>query len=445
MVVIFETIGFNLYMLRKSKEQDEILIYNNISKTYNTYSKKRAINFLYYELEKKDICIISLLKEEDIEVDPKNQEKFKAFKIKVLNRIFDDEVKLVDNLGYKPIDSLTFTHNEKNYFNLYKKSKLLREFESNNNEFPRIKALIFNLVGNIEGHYNYFNKWLAWQLQNPLNRLPTSIILQGEHGTGKTKFCELVLKNIFENNFTEIGQTEINADYNDFIVGKQLIVANEVIHNDNKFLVPDKLKNFVTDEFLTINQKFKDLKYMRNYAQFIFVSNNSVPIKVESGDRRYSIFKSLKLVDGWKLIDELEKNLENELQGYINYLYNLEIDFSEVSQPLDNIEKKDLIAANYNSVEDFYHTAQDLGGFLSLNSSYSQEDNLFYNVLEYHYIKEKKYIITSNLYNLYKKFCLDAGYKSFGRSNFTRELKKFNIHASVQRIEDKTLRVLEIK
>jgi len=229
------------------------------------------------------------------------------------------------------------------------------------------------------------------------------------------------------------------------MMGKQLIVANEVIHNDNKYLVPDKLKNMVTDEFLTINQKFKDLKYMRNYAQFIFVSNNSVPIKVESGDRRYSIFKSLKLVDGWKLIDELEKNLESELQGYINYLYNLEIDFSEVSQPLDNIEKKDLIAANYNSVEDFYHTAQEVGGFLSLNYSYDDANNLYFNHLEYHYIQDKKYLITSNLYNLYKKFCLDAGYKSFGRSNFTRELKKFNIHASVQRIGEETLRVLEIK
>jgi len=442
MVVIFETIGFNLYMLRESKEQDEILIYNNISKTYNTYSKKRAINFLYYELEKKDICIISLLKEEDIEVDPKNQEKFKAFKIKVLNRIFDDEVKLVDNLGYKPIDSLTFTHNEKNYFNLYKKSKLLREFESNNNEFPRIKALIFNLVGNIENHYNYFNKWLAWQLQNPLNRLPTSIILQGEHGTGKTKFCELVLKNIFENNFTEIGQTEINADYNDFIVGKQLIVANEVIHNDNKFLVPDKLKNFVTDEYLSIKQRFKDTYYIQNYSQWIFVSNNQVPLKIEAGDRRYTIFKSKKLIDGFTLINGLIQNLDNELKGYLNYLLNLEVKFIEVSQPLDNKEKQDLIEASWNSVDDFFYHSKEVGGFDVLNKTYMEEDDIYKNYFELHNLSVGVCIISQNLYTLYKKFCDDAGYKPFGRANFIRELRRFGFSPSVQRIEEKTQRVV---
>ena len=445
MAVIFKELGFNIYLLRESKEQDEILIYNFKSKSYNQYSRKRAINFLYFELESRNICIVSLLKGEDQQVDEKDTEKFKAFKIKILNRIFDNELHLIDNIAYKPIDEQTFEENDKTYFNIYRKSQLLKNYKPNNLEFPTIKKLILNIVGNNEEYYTYFNKWLGWQIQHPLSRLPTAIILQGEQGTGKTKFCELVLKKIFDKNFTEISQAEINQDHNDYMMGKQLIVANEVIHNDNKYLVPDKLKNMVTDEFLTINQKFKDLKYMRNYAQFIFVSNNSVPIKVESGDRRYSIFKSLKLVDGWKLIDELEKNLESELQGYINYLYNLEIDFSEVSQPLDNIEKKDLIAANYNSVEDFYHTAQEVGGFLSLNYSYDDANNLYYNHLEYHYIQDKKYLITSNLYNLYKKFCLDAGYKSFGRSNFTRELKKFNIHASVQRIGEETLRVLEIK
>jgi len=40
-------------------------------------------------------------------------------------------------------------------------------------------------------------------------------------------------------------------------MGKQLIVANEVIHNDNKFLVPDKLKNYVTDEKISINSSEK--------------------------------------------------------------------------------------------------------------------------------------------------------------------------------------------
>jgi len=441
MAVIFKELGFDIFMIRESKADDEILIYNNQKKNYNTYSKKRAINFLYFELEKKEICIVSLLKKESFEFDEDNSEKAKGYKIKLLNRIFDKEVLLVDNIGYSPVDTITFQEDEKTYFNIYKKSKFLLEFEKNDHTFENIEKLIMNLVGKKKENYIYFNKWLAWQIKYPLSRLPTSIIFQGEHGTGKTKFCNLVLKNIFAKNFTEIGQTDINDDYNDFILGKQLIVANEVIHSDNKFLVPDKLKNFVTDEFLSIKKKFKDTFYARNYSQWIFVSNNQVPLKIEQGDRRYTVFKSKKLMDGEELITNLLDNLDSELAGYLNYLFGLEVNFLEVGKPLHNKEKQDVIEASWNSIDEFYNTAKEVGGFDVLNKQYETEE-FFSNVLAIHKIKVGHAIISASLHNLYKKFCEDAGYKPFGRANFVRELRRFNLTPSVQKIDDQTKRVI---
>ena len=442
MAVILQELGFKVFTLRESRNEDEVLIYGIKNKLYNSYSKKRAINFLFLELEAKNINIIDLLHGQEKEYNEEDFEKIKAYKLKLINRVFDKEVILIDNEGYKPCEELVFEEDAKKYFNRYKKSKILENFKPNDNTFENIHKLIFNIVGNKEEHYIYFNKWLAWILKNPLDRLPTSIILQGEHGTGKTKFCELILEKIFGKNFLEINQSEINSDYNEYIFGKQLIVANEVIHNDNKYLVPDKLKTFITDVHLSINKRFKDTFSIINYSQWIFTSNNQVPLKVDPGDRRYTIFKSKKLVNGEELIGNLQKNLEKELQGYLNYLFNLEVEFIEVAKPLQNQEKQDLIEASYNSVDDFYYLAKDTGGFDALNKLYASEDSNYFNYIEIYETAKGYAVISSNLYNLYKNFCSDAGYKPFGRANFIRELRRFNLSPSVQKVAEKTQRVL---
>jgi len=262
-----EVFRFKVFRLKEVKETDEYLLYNIDTKEYNQYSFKRLLTILIDEIYYKQINLTEYIQGLGIDILKNKLENVLALWIK-------QEIKLINNLNYKPIDKIIFNDGVKLYFNIYKKSLILSRTDLKQGEYKYIKQLILNLVGNSEPEYIYFIKWIAWQVQNPLKRLPTSIILQGEQGTGKTQFCNRVLRRIFEENFIEIGQTDINADYNDYIMGKQLIVANEVIHNDNKYLIPDKLKNYVTDEHLRIAKKFKDSIVTTNYAQWIFVTNN---------------------------------------------------------------------------------------------------------------------------------------------------------------------------
>lgn len=430
---ILENFGFKVFRLMEVKETDEYLLYDITKKKYNQYNLKRLLTIMDYILYEKAIDYKKIAVDELSYSD-------KQHKLSILKDWVDSYTKLIDNLGYKPIDDLIYEEENKIYFNLYKKEQLLK-LECQEGDYIHIKSLIMNLTGHGDKGYDYFVKWLAWLIQNPLKRLPTSIILQGEQGTGKTKFCELVLKRIFGKNFCEIGQADINKEYNDFILGKQIIVANEVIHNDNKLLVPDKLKNFVTDEFLSINRKFKDTIYTRNYAQWIFVTNNDLPLKIEKGDRRYSVFKSKKLVNGTELIDGLLHNLDEELNHFVYDLKTMKVNFKEVSHPLMNEAKEDIIKLSQNSVEEFVDYLKDIGGIDIFAKKYKFDPAqvLFSSSLG-------STIPTNIFYELYVRYCYEGGitYK-FTRRSFSIHLKKLGFKDSVTTIDNDRRRVILIE
>jgi phage/plasmid-associated DNA primase len=432
--------GFRVFRLREAKEVDEFLLYNCNSKSYNQYSMKRVVSILMRELIDSGVDLIQFVK--DIIGDDKKA-KVNLF----IENLIMDEYVLIDNIGYQPSDDVLYIEDEKKFFNTYKKTKILEEYVLNyKGKFPNIKKLILNLVGNNKEEYEYFTSWLAWKLQNPLKRLPTSIILQGEHGTGKTKFCDLVLKTIFGKNFIEISQTDINKDHNDYIMGKEVIVANEVIHNDNRMLVPDKLKSYVTDEYISINKKFKDTIYSRNYSQWIFVTNNIVPLKIEKGDRRYSVFKSKKLKDGFTIVGSLLKNKEEEVKGFIYYLMNIDVEYDYVASPLENQAKKDIIKYSQNTIDDFLEYAVEIGGLDLLYDRLSDGPNYVGMEREFniHYHNDELLVNTAHLFNLYRAFCKDSGIKiTFGRTGFTRYIKSLGYeNKSFNNNKDKPYRVI---
>ena len=425
--------GFRIFKIRESKGESEYLLYNILNKTYNFYSEKRIIKFLILELREKNIDLI------DFAVKKLHLDPTEVKPMKLLITWIDDEIRLIDNIGYKPIEEIIFKEDNKTFFNTYKKSNYLKLYTLEKEDFSIITSLMMNLVNNEEEEYNYMVKWIAWQIQNPLDRLPTSIILQGEHGTGKTKFCELVLKPIFESNFCEIGQADINKEYNDYIMGKQLIVANEVIHNDNKFLVPDKLKNYVTDSFLSINRKFKDTIYVRNYSQWIFVTNNYIPLKIEKGDRRYNVFKSKKLKNGRELISNLIKNHDNQIKSFINHLLTLKVEYNEVDNPIENQAKIDLIKSSNNSIQDFIDwIIEDLGGFDKLHLQYDLNCELINQ-------NDKIGVIHQQFYTMYCAYCNDWVLNPVSKTYFTKTLKHQGFRVKNEWLNGKSVRFLILK
>jgi hypothetical protein len=191
----------------------------------------------------------------------------------------------------------------------------------------------------------------------------------------------------------------------------------------------------MTDEYISINRRFKHTLTLRNYSHWILTTNNQVPIKIDDGDRRWSVFKSKKLDDGWNLIKNLKANLYEELIAFNTYLFELDIDYEEVDKPIMNEHKKEIIRACQNNVLEFYDEAQNVGGFSNLQEEYGTNFNL-----EIYFANNKNVIIGKSLYNFYKFYCSENQIKSHSRFNFTRFLKLKNIDTKVFKINGKTER-----
>ncbi|MFO7814888.1 MAG: DUF5906 domain-containing protein [Halanaerobiales bacterium] len=422
-------IGYSIYRLKEAKESDEFLLYEYKTKLYNCYSKKRIFDIFKKLLDESNFDFSKFAEILDLK---------KINKDKVVNFLIEDNYIIIDNIGYEPSGRELIQEDTKILFNTYKKSKLFSNFKPNEDlDFPNIRNLLYNLVDYRENEYQYFCQWLAWQLQNPTIKLATSIILQGEQGTGKTQFCNLVLKNLFGNNFIEIGQSQINSEFTDYLMGKQLIVANEVVHNDNKFTIPEKLKNFVTDEYITIRRKFKNDLTIRNYSHFIFTSNHQITIKIEEGDRRYSVFKSKKLQNGWELIGNLKANISEELTAFAYHLFCLDVDYGIVDKPLENEHKKAIQNACRNNVLEFLSEIEELEGYDNLASSLKV--NLDLSIYETGF---NSVIKLSEFYKLYCYFCESSRLKIYSRNNFTRYLSNTGKITKVAWIDGKPQRVL---
>lgn len=437
--------GFNIkiYRLREENAENEFILYDLNTKKWNQYNKTRITSILLKEIINTGIDFLEQARVMTGNMNLTQQELTSKLKNQIISLMVEDEYILIDNIGYKPVECEIYEEEEYTYFNTYKKSKYLSSGGKKGN-FKNIKALLMNLCGDNEEQYNYFNSWLGYIIQNPLTKLKTSIVFKGQQSSGKSKFSQLVLKNIFGSNYETINQKALESEFNYYMMGTQLIVAEEVIHNENKMTTSEKLKDSVSNEWATIRRLYKNTLLLRNYTHWIFFSNNHIPLKLDPDDTRYSIFFSKKLENGLNLINNLRKNLENELNAYVYYLLNLKVDFAKINVPFQNEERQKVIKAAFNNVQEFLSYSEDLGGFINLNELYKNNNMDYYDNQIKPKLdgKNKTYIETNNMYYLYKHFCIEAGHKPFSRANFTREMNKFGYDNGVQRIEGVATRVI---
>lgn len=440
------------YYLEDEKPEFAFLIYYPKKNYYVFKNNNTLLETLYYEAQERGINLINFFN------IPEEDEKGKAYSYqtrvsmskKALMTKLDKEkrIKKVFNINYEPSEDKFIYMESKRYFNIYQKTVYFDFFKKESEYyFPHIEELILNLCGNDENSYNWFNMWLGWQIQNPTRKLPTAVIFQGRQGSGKGVFKNLILDNIFGSNVQEINQTHLESSFNDYLLGKQIIVANEVIHNENKALLPNVLKNLVTDPTLTISRKFKSSVEGKNYTHWIFCTNNDNPLKIDEDDRRYSVFYSEKLKGGeehaCEFVKELIINLEYELKQYISYLKTLEIKEHIVRKPIWTDAKAEIIELNKDSVDKFKEYLQQ---FSNLEDVFK----VIYGGLDNYYIDNSygdgdNYILTEKIYLLYEFWCQKHKEKGiYSKQNFSKKLSNKGCKALPKWKEEKTFRMYKI-
>jgi putative DNA primase/helicase len=201
--------------------------------------------------------------------------------------------------------------------------------------------------------FDWVIKWIAYPIQHPGAKMRTALIFHGPQGTGKNLFFEAVMA-IYGEYGRIVDQAAIEDKFNDWASRKLLMLADEVVARQELYHVKNKLKSFVTGEWIRINPKNVAAHDERNHVNLVFMSNESQPLVLEKDDRRYTVIHTPE-----KLPPEFYQQVRDELNnGGIaalhHYLLNIDLgDFDEHTKPPMTKAKENLIDVSLDSVQRF--------------------------------------------------------------------------------------------
>jgi hypothetical protein len=132
-----------------------------------------------------------------------------------------------------------------------------------------------------------------------------------------------------------------------------LLLANEILDTHNKYQFSNNLKDFVTENIISVEKKFCDRYQAKNYIKLVLFSNSNQPISIEEDDRRYAVFytnKKIKEVIDYHTRSEFFEQTDffkNQVEGLAYFLYNYLGDISKVTdEPIMTQAKKNIITVN---------------------------------------------------------------------------------------------------
>lgn len=151
-----------------------------------------------------------------------------------------------------------------------------------------ITDLLMHLVNNDFDTYTWVLDWQAYQLQHPGAKLPTSIIMHGDEGSGKSLYWEIFVW-LFGEYASVVGQDQLEDKFNDYLSKKLFIVGDEVLSRQEMRHLKGKLKAMISGKTIQINTKMLPLRTEVNHVNLVFLSNELQPNALDSSDRRYLV------------------------------------------------------------------------------------------------------------------------------------------------------------
>jgi putative DNA primase/helicase len=249
-------------------------------------------------------------------------------------------------------------------------------------------------------------KWLAYPIQNPGAKMRTALVIHGPQGTGKNLFFEVVMA-IYGRYGRIIDQPAIDDKHNDWASAKLFMIADEVVARSDLYHIKNKLKCFITGEWIRINPKNVTAYEERNHVNLVFLSNERMPVVIEEDDRRHCVIWTppKKEPDYYKAINDEINN--GGIAALHDWLLNINLgDFDEHAKPPMTQAKEELLELSKDNVLRFYEDW--IGGELNEN----EDITCIYPAL------------SEDLYDLYKTWCNRQGVRPSPMYKFIDHISK---------------------
>jgi hypothetical protein len=173
--------------------------------------------------------------------------------------------------------------------------------------------------------------FLAHLIQRPQERAGHALLITSEaKGIGKSTLGTIVRRLVGEQN-SRVAQTkDLKSNFDGWLVGKLVVQVDEIYEAGNWDLA-NKLKPLITEPTVSANIKYGPQIEVENFARFLMFSNNSSPLGIEDGDRRYFVFNS---------------NAQPRGDGYYEALHQYASSTAGMNQIYTFLKRRDISAFN---------------------------------------------------------------------------------------------------
>lgn len=156
----------------------------------------------------------------------------------------------------------------------------------------RLLEMLWHMCSGERKHSNdlfqWVCRWLAYPIQHPGAKLKSCIVVHGPQGTGKNLFFEAYMS-IFGQYGRMLDQSALEDKFNDWASRKLFLLADEVVARTEVYHLKSKLKSLITGDRIRINPKNLAAYEEDNHANFVFLSNEAMPVVLEEDDRRHAV------------------------------------------------------------------------------------------------------------------------------------------------------------
>jgi|TARA_R110000744_G_scaffold140943_3_gene252273 hypothetical protein len=157
---------------------------------------------------------------------------------------------------------------------------------------------------------NVLEAYIAKLIFDPLNRPHFCMVIRSDQGTGKNFLTETILSPLLgDKNVVPTSLDKLVARFNGSLFSNKLIVLNEV-DNDRKGTYT-KLKDKITDNVITVEDKYKNPRVQSIYSGIFVFSNEEIPLYIDQDDRRFYVTP--------RLVNKVDKK---ETQAFIEVFAN---------------------------------------------------------------------------------------------------------------------------
>ncbi len=333
---------------------------------------------------------------------------------------FNMWIKDKDKRSYKKLDFIPKKINDKNIYNTFSGFNYDEFDNSNNINTLSISSFISHiavLVNNEGDSFEYVLDYLSHLIQKPYELPRVCLLFKSKQGYGKDlfiNFLEKLLGKQYISRTCDIDK-EVFGDFNPIMKNNLVLQLNE-LEGKHGFENKEKLKNLITAEQITINDKNEKLYKQTNYSRVIICSNNLTPIEIPSDDRRFVVFQAQDNKPSKKHFDDLVNCLNNDLFIYSLYKFLKNRDISNLNLSRDRPITKayDIIKNSCNNT--FYEYLNEF------THNYEEIKELYPDVVLIIRTTKKLLIPPSILSKHYKTFLIRNSYDFKIRSNFINSM-----------------------